>query len=137
MCPRTFRWTSVTEQLIDVVPGLVRRQKADGRCVYDKAAKAELVRRCQRGGVSVAKMALAHGINANLLRKWITQGVGSSHLPTLLPVTTHARLAPAASSLQPPTSGTIELLVAGTTIRLHGAVSREALQVTLDCLSAR
>jgi transposase len=127
----------VTEQLINVVPGLVRRQKVDGRCVYDKAAKAELVRRCQRGGISVAKMALAHGINANLLRKWIAQGVGSAHLPTLLPVTTGASFLPASSSPQPLTSGTIELLVAGTTIRLHGAVSREALQVTLDCLGAR
>jgi hypothetical protein len=28
----------VTEHMIDVVPGLVRRQNVDGRCVYDKAA---------------------------------------------------------------------------------------------------
>lgn len=127
----------MTEQFIDVVPGLVRRHKVDGRSVYDKAAKAELVRRCQRGGMSVAKMALAHGVNANLLRKWITQGLGHASLPTLLPVTTRAPLLPTAPYLQPSASGTIELLVAGTTIRLHGAVSREALQVALDCLATR
>src|SRR5690349_12825830 len=77
MCPRRLRWTPMTEHVIDVVPGLVRRHKADGRSVYDKAAKAELVRRCQHPGVSVAKMALAHGVNANLLRKWITTAPAS------------------------------------------------------------
>lgn len=61
----------MSERVIDVVPGLVRGQKADGRCRYDAQAKAELVRRCGQPGVSVAAMALAHGVNANLLRRWI------------------------------------------------------------------
>ena len=62
----------MSERVIDLVPGLVRGQKRNGRCVYDKQAKRELVRRCQQPGVSVAALALAHGLNANLLRKWIT-----------------------------------------------------------------
>lgn len=62
----------MTERVIDVVPGLVRGHKRDGRCIYDRGAKQELVRRCQQPGVSVAALALAHGLNANLLRKWIT-----------------------------------------------------------------
>jgi len=43
----------------------------DGRCRYDNDAKRELVDACLRPGVSVARMALQHGINANLLRTWI------------------------------------------------------------------
>ena len=83
----------MSERVIDVVPNLVRGQKRDGRCVYDRAAKRELVRRCQLPGVSVAAMALAHGLNANLLRKWITvastrPGSIASVAPILLPVTT-------------------------------------------------
>ncbi len=43
----------------------------DGRCLYDPEAKRELVRLCLQPGISVAKVALEHGINANLLRQWI------------------------------------------------------------------
>jgi transposase len=43
----------------------------DGRCLYDPEAKRELVSICLQPGISVAKVALEHGINANLLRKWI------------------------------------------------------------------
>jgi transposase len=58
----------MAERVLDVVPGLVKGQESDGRCVYDAAAKRELVRRCHQSGTSVAALALAHGINANLLR---------------------------------------------------------------------
>lgn len=44
-----------------------------GRCRYDKAGKRALVESCLRPGVSVARKAQENGINANLLRKWITQ----------------------------------------------------------------
>jgi transposase len=35
--------------------------------------KAEAVGACQQPGVSVAAVALARGLNANLLRKWVMQ----------------------------------------------------------------
>lgn len=35
---------------------------------------ANLVAACSRPGVSIASVALANGINANLLRRWIEQG---------------------------------------------------------------
>jgi transposase len=40
---------------------------------FDSQAKRELVQACLQPGVSVAGMALEHGLNANLLRKWIRQ----------------------------------------------------------------
>ncbi len=43
----------------------------DGRCRYDPIAKQELVQSCLQPGVSIARQAQEHGVNANLLRKWI------------------------------------------------------------------
>src|SRR5690348_17216158 len=51
---------------------LVVGSKRDGRRRYDKQAKSELIQACLKPGVLVARVALGHGINANLLRKWIT-----------------------------------------------------------------
>ncbi|MDT4292385.1 transposase [Methylomonas sp. MO1] len=73
---------------------LIAGHGRDGRCLYDPEAKRELVRICLQPGLSVAKVALEHGINANLLRKWIGlyQEAGSSvrngalALPTFAPV---------------------------------------------------
>ncbi|WP_020481779.1 transposase [Methylomonas sp. MK1] len=50
---------------------LVIGHRCDGRCRYDPIAKRELVQSCLQPGVSIARKALEHGINANLLRKWI------------------------------------------------------------------
>lgn len=61
----------------EVVRRLVTGRKNDGRAVYDPQAKAEVVRACLKPGVSVARMALQCGINANLLRRWITQSIGA------------------------------------------------------------
>lgn len=61
----------------EVVRRLVTGRKNDGRAVYDPQAKAEVVRACVKPGVSVARMALQCGINANLLRRWITQSMGA------------------------------------------------------------
>ncbi|QDL36485.1 IS66-like element accessory protein TnpA [Rhodoferax sediminis] len=60
----------------ELVRRLVTGRKNDGRAVYDPQAKAEVVRACMRPGVSVARMALQCGVNANLLRRWITQSMG-------------------------------------------------------------
>jgi transposase len=73
---------------------LIAGHGRDGRCLYDPEAKRELVRICLQPGLSVAKVALEHGINANLLRKWIGlyQEAGASvrngalALPTFAPV---------------------------------------------------
>ncbi|MGI9134910.1 MAG: IS66-like element accessory protein TnpA [Rhodoferax sp.] len=57
----------------EVLSGLVVGHKSDGRCRYDPQAKQELIRQCMKPGVSVARMAMQHGVNANLLRTWITK----------------------------------------------------------------
>jgi transposase len=106
--------------------------------VYDEAAKQELVRRCQQPGVSLARTAMLHGVNANLLRKWVSQANGArpsprkrlaSPAPTLLAVKTVELSAPAEAS-----RGYVELIVAGGTLRLHGRIDPQTLSVALDCL---
>lgn len=36
--------------------------------------KATVIEECLRPGVSIAAVALAHGLNANMLRKWVIDG---------------------------------------------------------------
>ena len=67
----------------EVLTGLVVGRKRDGRCEYDPVLKQELVRRCLAPGVSVARMAMQHGINANLLRVWIMKSQGQSVISPL------------------------------------------------------
>lgn len=52
---------------------LVIKRLRDGRCQYDRRAKRELVQASLQPGISVAKLAYQHALNANLLRKWIVQ----------------------------------------------------------------
>ncbi|UCV06194.1 transposase [Dechloromonas denitrificans] len=63
----------MTEQITELKQRLVVSRKRDGRCCYDPQAKRELIEAGLQPGVSVAKLALAHGINANLLRTWMTK----------------------------------------------------------------
>ncbi|MGT2428145.1 transposase [Cupriavidus basilensis] len=47
--------------------------RKDGRRKFDEQSKRALVEACLKPGVSVARMAQTHGVNANLLRKWIAR----------------------------------------------------------------
>ncbi|MBK8318105.1 MAG: transposase [Betaproteobacteria bacterium] len=68
----------MTEQISGLNERVVVSHKQDGRCCYDPQAKRELIEASLQPGVSVAKLALMHGINANLLRKWIGKHLGQS-----------------------------------------------------------
>ena len=122
---------------IDLVPNLVRSHRRNGRSVYDREAKRELVRRCLQPGVSLAATALAHGLNANLLRRWVVQQTGrarrASQQANLVPVTA-TRLPQVAYATE---GWELELVFAGTTIRLRGRIEAETLGTVLDCLAAR
>lgn len=61
----------MTETGTALLERLVVGHKRDGRCIYDPAAKRALVEAACRPGLSVAGLALCHGINANLLRTWM------------------------------------------------------------------
>jgi transposase len=73
----------MTEISTELVGRLVVGRKRDGRCKYDAQAKAEVVHACLRPGVSVSRVALQCGVNANLLRRWIEQHQAAPAAPTL------------------------------------------------------
>lgn len=135
----------MTENSVDLVANLVIGHKSDGRCVYDKAAKRQLAQRCLQPGVSLARTAMEHGVNANLLRKWVMQestGVlgrrkRRSEEPASEAVLVPVRMVAPAREAPARSSGHLELIVAGGTVRVHGRVDAEALSVALDCLARR
>ena len=135
----------MTEPWLDLVPDLVRSRKRNGLCMYNKAAKRELVRRCLLPGVSLARTALDHGLNANLLRKWVVN-LSGTRLPrrnarglavTQVPLLAVAAQQPRSSPMRTLAEGYLELVVASGTIRVHGCADARALSIALDCLARR
>src|ERR1700746_390686 len=70
-CPASTKWTlrmsDPSNPLRLEVVGVLR----NGRRRYDPASKRRLVEACAQPGVSLAGVAMQHGVNANLLRKWV------------------------------------------------------------------
>jgi transposase len=62
---------------------------ANGRRAFDPVSKERLIAACLEPGASVSRLALEHGVNANLLWKWIQQHrlVKKETLPTAPPST--------------------------------------------------
>jgi transposase len=123
--------------------GLVLKRKGDGRRIYNASHKRAIVEQCLQPGVSVAGIALAHGINANLVRKWIVKhrraaaaAKCSSVAPlALLPVTVQAELRRSTARTAAP-GGLIVVELRGARIELVGGVDGEALRTVLRVLSA-
>src|SRR5579859_5054413 len=108
---------------------LVLKRKPDGRCVYSSEGRKALVELALRPGMSVAKLAGQHVMNANVLRKWITSSIGqeafSGRQPepdNLVPVKV-SESAPVAKPVRSAAERSfIEIEVDGATIRVDGAV---------------
>ena len=137
----------MTEKYEPVIADLLAGRKSNGRGIYNRDAKRRLVEACLQPGVSVAHMALIHGLNANLLRKWITMQSAKrvpsvrakSRSPALLPVIAHdVPDKPAAEmSMRAQSDSHIEILIGDCTIRVRGAVDVPQLRTVMDCLLVR
>ena len=120
------------------------RVNRTGRRTFSAEYKRRLVGQCAEG-VSVAGIALANGINANLLRRWIVhhrRGEAARTPLRLLPVSVEATppaerraTARSARSSGCRTSGAIEIEVYGARIRLRGAIDAASLAIVLEALS--
>jgi len=127
------------------------RVNRTGRRTYTAAYKLEVVRRCGEPGASVAGVAMAHGINANLVRRWMVRqrraGLNAMPelAPTLLPVTIEGPASrrgnvddQAKLARRHRCAGAgIEIELYGARIHLHGEVDATALTAVLDVLSRR
>ena len=131
------------------IPVTPRRQ-------HERSFKTELVRQCLVPGASVAAVALAGGINANLLFKWrrdhlrsMLRSGSTSSSAVLVPVQVAADLDGGSQPLAlPPASppiamatprltrgtGVIELDIAGAQLRLRGLVDEASLCSVLRAL---
>ncbi|NNH33039.1 transposase [Rhizobium sp. SEMIA 4085] len=90
-CPPEKRWTPGEES--DGQKLRVTVVHPSGRRAFDGVSKARLIESCLQPGASVAQLALAHGVNANLLWKWIrqhrlakTDGLPPASTPAFIPV---------------------------------------------------
>jgi transposase len=123
---------------------LVLKRKRDGRCVYSAEGRKALVQLALQPGMSVAKLARQHDMNANVLRKWIVSaqqnGIPAGHRPGpghLVPVKLTESSTPATPMRAAADRPLIEIDVDGATIRVHGLVDAEQLRMVLDCARRR
>ena len=87
--------------------------------------KATVIRECMAPGVSIAAVALAHSLNANLLRKWLIDAEQASRpSPPVVAAPEEVRLPPPSfvplALKAPPVEGDIriELHRSGTTVNV-------------------
>jgi len=117
------------------------RTNRTGRRTYSREYKLEIVQECSSRNISVAGVALAHGINANLVRRWIVQHRKGRLLgmPAMLPVTLSAPTALPApvGSKHAAAAGVIEIELESARILVRGAVDGAALRTVLDLLVKR
>ena len=83
--------------------------------------KAQLIALCLQPGASVAGVALEHGVNANLLRRWIRQHAGSlpRSAPTLVPIRLEAPVA-----VQTDDALRLEINTSSARVTIHCPASR-------------
>lgn len=93
-------------------------EKAKTRRRYDSAFKAQVLAECDAAGASVAKVAMSHGINDNVVHRWrqlareegvTTSPIATTFVPVALP-------APAKASL--PADVRVELRRGSTTVAI-------------------
>ena len=118
------------------------RVTCNGRRFFSSAYKRAIVDKCLVPGASVSAVALAHGFNTNLVRKWIKQhkaGQGAS--TALVPV----KVIASSQSKKKPTragaaigselaSGWIEIEMGAARLIVRGKVEASQLRAVLDAL---
>ncbi|MCC2597750.1 transposase [Pusillimonas sp. MFBS29] len=126
----------------------VRVSNRKGRPNYPLAYKREVAMAACAPNVSVAKVALAHGLNTNMVFKWrreLRAGLlGSTDGCALVPVTlpsspagaikAHDQGEPQPVDNTPATDSHIEIELNGARVRVHGRVDPIQLRLVLRCL---
>ena len=113
------------------------QERRRSRRTYARQFKSEVVAQCLVPGASVSAIALSHGINANVIRKWLPRHATATMLPVTVE-TTSAVTSPRAavhatrSATRPP----IELSLAGATVRLPAGFDPHDLRSVVQILAA-
>jgi len=114
----------------------------NGRRYFSAAHKRAVVQKCLVPGASLAAVALSHGFNANLVRKWVRQFQERNLSTKLVPVVvtpqaplakTATRVVRIARSKPKSIRSSLELQIGATRLVLRG-MDLEQLRVVLDTL---
>jgi transposase len=129
---------------VTIEPALRETPAAPQRRRYSIAEKRRMVEESFQLGTSVARVARAHGVNANQVFGWrrlyqrgrLGGNTRAAQAVELLPVTisdSPAVPAPTPPSVSP---GTIQLQLPRGRLRIEGVVDPDCLRVVLNCLLA-
>ena len=121
------------------------RVSRNGKRYFSEAHKRTVVEKCLVAGASVSAVALAHGFNTNLVRKWIVKHQARALARTggaLVPVSvieaprrsTRASKRGAGKRTPELASGQIEIEIGAARVILRGPVEAGQLRVVLDAL---
>jgi transposase len=97
-----------------------RTTQARKRRFYSPELKLQIVAACAQPGASIAGLALQHGINANIVHRWLrehSQGTLVNRAQTFVPVTLNSATEPVTA--QPTGDIRIEVKRVNTTIVVH------------------
>jgi transposase len=87
---------------------------------YGAELKAQILSECERPGASVARVAMSHSVNANVVHKWrrlAHAGAASAAAPTFIPLALPAPASPVAQDIR------IELRRGATAVTVTWPVS--------------
>ena len=112
-------------------------QTGKTRRTYARQFKSEVIAQCLVPGASVSAIALGHGINANVIRKWLPRRGSATMLPVTVesaPVVTRCggAMNTTPRAQRPP----IELTLAGTTVRVPAGFDPQELRSIVQILAA-
>ena len=97
-----------------------RTTQAPKRRFYSPELKLQVIGTCAQPGASIAGVALQHGINANIVHRWLrehSQGILIRRQQTFLPVTLNSAIEPA--TVQPTADIRVEVKRVNATIVVH------------------
>jgi transposase len=113
-------------------PGATRRRRT-----YARQFKSEVVAQCLVAGASVSAIALSHGINANVIRKWLPRHGSKAMLPvTVESAATVATARAATHATRGAARLPIELTLAGATVCLPAGFDPQELRSIVQILAA-
>jgi transposase len=125
------------------VDTVVRQGTRKGRPNYSTDFKRRLAVAACAPNVSVSKLALGHGVNANMVFKWRRQYraglLGADAEPAFLPVavemTPSRESVPVAADVPAPVGGgTIEITIGGAVVRVQGEIDARVLRTVIRSL---
>jgi len=115
-------------------------EKIAKRRRYEAELKAQVVAECDAPGASVAKVAMAHGINANIVHGWRKRGIQGRGAPRIessedarpTPATFVPIALPAQPAISAPSAPSATSATSATSAEIRIELSRKGTAVTVS-----